>query len=101
MFNKIKTSEVVCIFNKNLLKSEVFKKGYNLTSFADRLGMNRATFFRKMRLGNFGSIDIQRIMQALEILDPVPIFFAPDLTSQVITGSESTCTVDDLLREEE
>lgn len=61
--------------NQNKLKGRIIEMGYSMKSFSKAISMPERTFSRKMRYGKFGTDDIKKIMDVLDIQDPVPYFF--------------------------
>lgn len=60
----------------NELKGLIVAKGYNQETIAKAIGMAPKTFYNKMKKGVFGSDEIDRMIDVLNISDPTPIFFA-------------------------
>ena len=63
----IKTDELRGIIAKNKLSQ---------TDVAKMIGVTPKTFYEKMKIGVFGSDEIQIMIDELHIDDPMPIFFA-------------------------
>lgn len=65
MFNKTKFEQI--LREKNTTKKEI----------AYLIGVNESTLYRKIQNGgNFDRYEIDKIVKALEIEDPINIFFA-------------------------
>ena len=64
----------------NELKGRIVAKGYTYKTISKKLGMTDKTFSRKMKKGVFGSDEIERIIEILEIEQPEKIFFASKVT---------------------
>lgn len=65
------------MFNANKLKSLIVLNGLSQKEFAEKIGMNEATLYRKMKAnGNFLRGEIDTILTVLKIDDPKEIFFA-------------------------
>ena len=47
---------------------------------AKELGISPNTFYEKMKRKVFGSDEIEKMIKLLHIMDPVSIFFDPDVT---------------------
>lgn len=64
------------MFNVNKLKSLIVLNGLSQKEFAEKIGMNEATLYRKMKAdGNFLRCEIDTILTVLKINDPTEIFF--------------------------
>jgi hypothetical protein len=50
---------------------------------AKHLGMSSKTFYLRMKTGVFGSDEIEKMIEYLNIEDPMPIFFAKEVTCKV------------------
>ena len=64
------------MFSKNELRAELARKGYTQKSLAEKIGMTPKTLYLKMKTGKFGTDEVNKIMEVLNIQDPIPIFFA-------------------------
>lgn len=60
----------------NRLKSVMVLNGKTGEDVANRLGMTPKTFYLRMKKGIFGSDEIEKMIDFLNIEDPMPIFFA-------------------------
>lgn len=58
------------------LRGVIAEKGLSQRKVASRLGMSEKTFYRKMKKGVFGTDEVEKMVDLLEISDPVPIFLA-------------------------
>lgn len=65
----------------DLLNGEIARAGYSRAKLAVKIGMTPKTFYAKERKGVFGSDEIEKIVEACEIKNPMPIFF-PSFVSQ-------------------
>lgn len=65
------------------LKGIIAEKNTSQRQVAFALGMTEKTFYEKMKIGIFGSDEIDKMIELLEIKNPVPIFFAQCVTSKV------------------
>ena len=54
----------------------IVEKGMSQKAVAKELGINEATFYRKMKRGVFDSDEIYALIQILSIENPSDIFFA-------------------------
>lgn len=70
------------MLNRLALKSEIVKNGLTQEKLAIKLGMNPKTFYRKMSKGIFGSDEISKMIDILNITDPMSIFFATKVTCE-------------------
>ena len=61
---------------KNEFRAELARKGYTQKSLAEKIGMTPKTLYLKMKTGKFGTDEVNKIMEVLNIQDPIPIFFA-------------------------
>lgn len=59
----------------NALMGEAVRNGYNKSDLANALGMCPKTFRSRLKTGNFGSKEIEVLIDLLHIEDPMPIFF--------------------------
>lgn len=64
----------------NKLRACWVAKGLKQRDVAAIIGVSEKTFCDRMKKGVFGSDEIQKMITALDILDPVPIFFAKQVT---------------------
>lgn len=58
------------------LRGIIAKNGYSQSDVAKMLGITPKTFYQKMRIGVFGSDEIQIMIDKLQIENPIDIFFA-------------------------
>ena len=58
------------------LRGVIAEKGYSQSDIARKIGITPKTFYEKMKIGIFGSDEIEVMINMLHIDDPVPIFFA-------------------------
>ena len=66
--------------NAKRLRGEIVANGYSMGEFSKMLNMSRSAFYRRMKVGIFGSDEIEQMMELLDIKNPVPIFFDTDAT---------------------
>ncbi len=66
------------MFAENEFKAELVRKGYTQKALAKEIGMTPKTLYLKMKSGKFGTDEVNRIMEVLDIKNPVPIFFAQE-----------------------
>ena len=60
------------------LKGVIAKNGYSQSDVARMIGVTPKTFYEKMKIGVFGSDEIQIMIEKLHINDPISIFFAKE-----------------------
>ena len=60
------------------LKGVIAKNGYSQSDVAGMIGVTPKTFYEKMKIGVFGSDEIQIMIEKLHINDPISIFFATE-----------------------
>ena len=58
------------------LRGIIVKNGFSQSDVAAKIGITPKTFYEKMKIGIFGSDEIEVMINMLHIDDPVPIFFA-------------------------
>lgn len=66
--------------NANLLRAEWVKKGLNQKQVADILGICEKTLGNKLRRGVLLSNEIETLIETLDIENPMPIFFAKEVS---------------------
>lgn len=64
----------------NRLKSVIVLNGKTQAEVAEHLGMSNKTFGLRMKNGVFGSDEIDKMVEYLNIDDPMAIFFAKKVT---------------------
>lgn len=62
--------------NANELKAAFKRKAYTQEDVAKMLGITPRTLSNKMKKGIFNSNEIERLIEVLDIKEPLPIFFA-------------------------
>ena len=60
------------------LRGVIAKNGYSQTDVAGMIGITPKTFYEKMKIGVFGSDEIQIMIDELHIDNPIEIFFAEE-----------------------
>lgn len=58
------------------LRGIIAKNGFSQTDVAKMIGVTPKTFYEKMKIGVFGSNEIQIMIDKLHIEKPMSIFFA-------------------------
>ena len=66
--------------NTNELKAKIVSKGMTQQEVAKALNMSSKTFGLRMKKGVFGSDEIDKLIEILDIQQPMPIFFAQLVT---------------------
>lgn len=62
----------------NELRGIIAKNGLSQSAVAGKIGITPKTFYEKMKVGVFGSDEIQIMIDELHIDDPMSIFFAKE-----------------------
>lgn len=62
------------------LRGIIAERGLYQSDVAQMLGITPKTFYEKMKIGVFGSDEIQKMIDKLAIENPMDIFFADDVT---------------------
>ena len=62
----------------NELKGIIVKNGFTQKQVAKKIGITPKTFYEKMKKGVFGSDEIQKMIEILNINNPCEIFFAKE-----------------------
>ena len=60
------------------LRGIIAKRGCSQSEIANKIGITPKTFYEKMKNGVFGSDEIQIMIDALQIEDPISVFFAKE-----------------------
>ena len=60
------------------LRGVIAKNGYSQSDVAGMIGVTPKTFYEKMKIGVFGSDEIQIMIEKLHINDPISIFLAKE-----------------------
>ena len=64
------------MFDVNKLKSIIVLREKTQAEVAKYIGISSKTFYLKMKKGVFGSDEIEKMVEYLDIDEPTPIFFA-------------------------
>jgi uncharacterized protein YerC len=72
--------EVQNMVDRNRLKGVIVMNGKTQEDVANHLGMSTKTFYLRMKNGVFGSDEIEKMVDFLHIEDPMPIFFAKEVS---------------------
>ena len=62
----------------NVLKGIMAEKNISGKEVAEYIGFTPKTFYKKMKNGVFGSDEIEKMIELLEIDNPIDVFFAPN-----------------------
>ena len=62
------------------LRGLIAKNGLTQSKVAEMIGVTPKTFYEKMKIGVFGSDEIEIMIKVLKIKNPVEIFFADEVT---------------------
>lgn len=65
----------------NALKGIITTKGKTQKDIAIEIGIAPKTFYDKMKKGVFGSDEMEKMIDILDIKNPTDIFFAKEVTS--------------------
>lgn len=60
------------------LRGVIAERGLAQSDVAAIIGITPKTFYEKMKIGVFGSDEIQKMIDSLKIEDPMSIFFADE-----------------------
>ena len=60
------------------LRGIIAKNNYSQARVAEEIGITPKTFYEKMKIGVFGSDEIQIMIDELHIDNPIEIFFAEE-----------------------
>lgn len=66
------------LIKTNELRGIIAKNGYSQTDVANKIGITPKTFYEKMKIGIFGSDEIEVMIDMLHIENPTDIFFAKE-----------------------
>lgn len=75
------------MIDTNKLKGIIVMRGKTQQDVAKMLNITPKTFYNKMKKGEFGSKEIQTMIDGLAIDDPLSIFFANEVTCEVTKGA--------------
>lgn len=76
------------MIDTNEIKAYIARKGVTQEQVAKACGMASRTFYRKMKMGVFGTDEVELMIKYLGIKNPGKIFFAKKVTPQVTERSE-------------
>lgn len=66
----------------DLLRGKIAEKGFSQSSLAKEIGITGKSFYNKMQKGVFRSDEIQKMIEILEIENPIAIFFDSEVTNK-------------------
>ena len=72
----------VFMIRVDLLNGEIARAGFSRATLAVKIGMTPKTFYAKEKKGVFGSDEIEKIVEACGIENPLPIFFPSFISYQ-------------------
>ena len=75
------------LIQTNLLRGKMAEHGYSAVRLAKALKITPKTFYNKMAKGVFGSDEIYKMIELLDIRNPIEIFFAPEIASHATTSA--------------
>ncbi len=67
---------MVNLIRTNKLKGIIVEKGLSQSDVAKSIGITPKTFYDKMKRGVFGTDEVEKMIQLLDIKNPADIFFA-------------------------
>jgi predicted transcriptional regulator len=67
---------VINLIRTNKLKGIIVEKGLSQSDVAKSIGITPKTFYDKMKRGVFGTDEVEKMIQLLDIKNPADIFFA-------------------------
>lgn len=68
------------MIDKNKLRAAWVSKGFTQATVAKELDISNKTFSLKMKRGVFGSDEIEKMIDFLDIQNPVDVFFTKQVT---------------------
>lgn len=81
--SKSKSKEVIrSLVRTDLLRGKIAEKGFSQAGMAKILGISGKSFYNKMQKGIFKSDEIQKMIEVLDIDNPIAYFFAQEVTSK-------------------
>lgn len=70
----------------DLLRGKIAEKGFSQARMAKILGISGKSFYNKMQKGIFKSDEIQKMIDVLDIDNPIAYFFAQEVTSKQLNN---------------
>jgi hypothetical protein len=68
------------VIRTDKLRGVIAERGKSQADVAIMIGVTPKTFYEKMKIGVFGSDEIQKTIDGLHIENTIDIFFAPEVT---------------------
>ena len=68
------------MLDKRALRAEMVRHGYTNATLSKELGITERTMSTRLRTGDFGSKEIEVMIDVLQLKDPMSIFFASKVT---------------------
>lgn len=66
------------------LRGVIAERGFSQADVASMIGITPKTFYEKMKIGIFGSDEIQKMIDKLGIDNPMDIFFAREQPEKLL-----------------
>lgn len=82
---------MIIMINMNALRAEWVKKGLNQADVARIIGITPKTLSLKIKRGIFGTDEVEKLICALNIVNPMSIFFDNLVTFKDTKRRENTC----------
>ena len=82
IYHKVIALEARNTFDTAEFRAALARKGYTQKRLAKEIGMSEHTMVRKIKLGIFGTNEVAKILSVLDIHNPGPIFFAPEVNCE-------------------
>lgn len=70
------------MFDAAEFRAALARKGYTQKMLAHEIGMSEQSVGRKIKTGVFGTNEVTKILTVLDINNPGPIFFAPEVNCE-------------------
>ena len=67
------------MINANKIRARIVELGMTQKTVAEKIGMSEKTFSIKMNNGKFGLDEAEKLIEVLDIAEPVPYFFPNDV----------------------
>lgn len=68
------------MLDKRALRAEMVRHGYNNATLSKELGITERTLANRFKTGDFGSKEIEVMIDVLHLQDPMSIFFTNKVT---------------------
>lgn len=84
------------MFDKNRLRAYIMLKGLTNEKVAELMGINNSTFSKKInRGGSFTREEMVKLVEILDIDDPMAVFFAPEIANTQYQEEEVAASAED------